>query len=202
MIIEFTALLLSFQFIIDFIAILGGYFELPWKLYWISDAEGFLPFFRDDISIFNRQIELQRDMILVHVFFGATWSWVALSSIIYFRKRRFVATNWPLTWFKFGTWALVMRLLKVTWTMYKFHFLMIRDVLGEIEDYQDIFEDGKGGGFTWKILLELYENGTIGLIPAVLTGSLLINLINLIISMKIISDTMEWRKLNVSKIYY
>jgi hypothetical protein len=201
MIVELTTLLLSFQFFIDFLAILGGYFEIPFKIYWLSDSEGFLPFFRDDISIFNRQVELQRDMILIYVFFCVTWSWVALSSIIYIRKRRFLATNWPLTWFKFGTWALVMRLFKISWALYKFHFVMIRDVLGEIEEYGDVFEDDKSG-ITWKILMELYDNGTIGFIPAILTGSLLLNLLTLIFSMKIISDTVEWRRLNVSKLFY
>lgn len=201
MIIDFTAIFSGFLLIIDFLAILGGYFELPCKIYWLADAEGFLPFFRDDISIFNRQVELHRDMILVYVFFGATWSCIAVSSIIYFRKRRFVATNWPLAWFKLGTWVMMMRLLKITWSLYKFHFLMMRDVLGEIEEYQDIFEDGKSG-INWKILMELYENGTIGGIPPILTVSLLLNLIILILSMKIISDTTEWRRLNVTKTFY
>ena len=202
MIIEVTLVLLILQFLVDLTAIVGGYFELPLKLYWLSDANGFLPFFRDDIAIFNRQVELHRDMILVFIFFAATWTWISLSSTVYFRKRQFVATNWPLTLFKFGIWAAVMRMFKVIWSMYKFHFLMIPDVLSEFEEYQDVFEDG-GTGVTWRILFELYKNGTIGPLPAILTGSLVLNLFLLIISTQIISNTTEWRTLNLSKrIYY
>lgn len=201
MIIGLTIVLLVLLLAVDFVAIIGGYFELPLKLYWLADADGFLPFLRDDVPVFNRQVESQRDMILVFIFFAATWSLMATVSTIYFRKRRFVASNWPLSFFKLGSCVLLLRLFQVIWVAYKFHFSMMRDVLDEFEEYQNIFDDG-GKGVTWNVLRELYENGTIGEIPLILTGSIVLNLIISLISILIISNTSEWRELNISKHFY
>lgn len=201
MIAELTIVLLVLIVAVDLVAIIGGYFELPLKLYWLADADGFLPFLRDDIPMFSRQVESQRDMILVFIFFGAAWSLMAIASAIYFRKRRFVASNWPLSFFKLGSCVLLMRLFQVAWIVHKFHFSIMLNILEEFDEYQNIFADG-GKGITWDVLKELYENGTIGAIPLILTGSIALNVIITLISISIISNTAEWRKLNITKHFY
>lgn len=199
MIIGFIVTLLLIQFSVDIVAILGGYYEFPLNTYWLSDANGFVPFFGNISALFNHQVEQHRDTLLNSILFGATWTFTALCNVIYFRKRRFVASKWPLSLVKLSWWVLMMRLVHVGWYMYKFHFTIMREISNEFDE--DVVLEENGAKITLTILKEMYTNGLIGAIPAILTGSLLLNLAILALILKLTLNTMQWRKLNVSKHY-
>lgn len=86
-----------------------------------------------------------------------------------------------------------MRLVIMTWSLVKFHFYLVFELVKTAELFDDTDR------ITVDILRELYGNGTIGAIPALLIGSLPLNTLIVILMAKVALDTLEWRTLNVSK---
>lgn len=186
---KFIIFLLAVLCLIDLLAIIGGYLELPFQMYWLASADGFIPLFRDNLDILDRKVQLQRDFIMISVVFGLIWSLCSCSSAVYFRNRRYVASQWPLTLWKFTSVMLALRIMYTIWSMSKFHFSIMKDFMADIDGVEASFR-------------ELYANGTIGLIPAVLCASIFLNLFVSILSFLSIATTSDWRRLNISKRIY
>jgi magnesium-transporting ATPase (P-type) len=189
-----TISLLCIMTAIDSCSIVSGYFRIAWLcLYWLADRNGPMGFFRENETLFNGQVESHRNMILTFVFFCASWSLASTLCGFHFRKRQFLSKGWPLTIWKFACFMCSMRLVIMTWSLVKFHFYLVFELVKTAELFDDTDR------ITVDILRELYGNGTIGAIPAILIGSLPLNTLIVILMAKVALDTLEWRTLNVSK---
>ena len=184
---------------VDISSLLSGYFPCDNYFYWMSDLNGgVIPLFKEDLSIFfNSEIESLRNLILTMVCFAASLTLSSIFLLGFFMKRKFVASQWPLALWKLSTLLLGFRLAMAYWISHKFHFTLLKDILMELEDVDD-----KGIDEYTFSLMQLYANGTIGLIPAGLVVSIVLNLIILTISVSVIMETDEWRRLNIKKRIY
>ncbi len=166
--------------LIDSTAIIGGFFEIPFY-YWYSDANGTLLLFRDEV-LDNYEVSFigSRNWIITFVYFSAAWTAFAAASTRYFGKRRYGASSWPLNLWKIATFLLIMRIIAMSIVVQKFHHEII-----EFESFDQ--------------LINLYTDGIIGLIPAILFLSIILNVAIVIGSILTIMNTSEWYRLNVAK---
>lgn len=190
-------LLLLFLSVIDISSIFGGYFPSDYYFYWINDLNsGVIPMFSEDLSIFHdRSIETLRNLILTILGLAASMTVSSMFGLGYFMKRRFMASQWPLALWKLSTFLLGFRFICVTWIFHKFHYTLLRNILMELEGVEDKDE------YEFSVM-QLYGNGTIGIIPAGLLVSLALNFAVLLVSMLLIVKTEEWRRLNIKKRVY
>lgn len=173
-------LTVSLLSLIDLSAIIGGYFENI-LYYWYADKNGVLLLFREEeMDIYEASFISARNWIITLVYFSAVWMVCTALTSRYFGKRRYGASQWPLTLWKMSTCLITLRLFATFIVLYKFHYELI-----EFENFE--------------ALISLYANGTVGLIPAVLFGSIFINVLVLIGAIRSIMKTAEWYRLNVAK---
>lgn len=190
-------ILLLFLSVIDISSIFGGYFPSDYCFYWINDLNsGVIPLFSEDLSIFHdRNIETLRNLILTILGLAASMTVSSMFGLGYFMKRRFMASQWPLALWKLSTFLLGFRFIFVIWIVHKFHYTLLRNILMELEGVEDKDEYEFSS-------MQLYGNGTIGIIPAGLIVSLALNFAILLVSMLLIVKTEEWRRLNIKKRVY
>lgn len=193
-----TLILLIFLSCIDIAAIIGGYLKISHFWYWLADQNlAVLSFFNEDEGLFNGNVEMHRNMIFTFLSFCCAWSIASMVFGFYFKKRQYLTSKWPLFAWKFGCSMLMMRLVVMIWTVYKFHFLLIPKVLGIF----DGGEEGEDEDLTIEFFKDLYESGTIGLIPLALIVSILLNIFIILLALCVAFKNSDWRRLNVQKYF-
>lgn len=178
LLIIFLLIILS---LIDLTAIISGYIEIPF-LYWFSDSESqlLLLFSSQKLDDYDQAFIKSRDWIIILMYLSFLCSVTAAICARFFKRRRYGASQWPLTLWKMNTITMVMRTFSVYAILKKFFY----DIIG-IEKLSDA--------------IEMINDGSIGSIVLILISSLLINFFVVISSIKTILNLSEWRRLNIAK---
>ena len=189
-----TLILLILLSCTDVAAIIGGYLKISHFWYWLADQNReVLSFFNEDEGLFNGSVEMQRNIVFTFLSFGCAWSISSTIAGFYFKKRQYLASKWPLFAWKFACLMLIMRLVVIISTVFKFHYLLIPKIL-------EVFEgDSEDEELSLEFFKDLYESGTIGLIPLALIASILLNILIILLALFVMLKNSDWRRLNVQK---
>lgn len=193
--------------VLDAASLLAGLAPLPAWLhwYWLRTDDG------HTTGLFNTGLELSRaastilDLLTTFLLQMLAMMLFSLGSCLHFQRRKYTASNWPITLFRLAILLVTTRAIFSVVVAHKFHFQLLQELarssLSDQEDENDVSPWDQPFGDQLRWVLHLYHNGRLGAPPAILIVTFLLNTILLVIMRQMLQKNRAWRRLNVAKLF-
>ncbi len=184
----FTLVLATWTGIVDVVAYVTGRFACRLgPFYWLKDSQGhvILPFVHD----FDSAPDASRLWMMTFLMWSAAMAVGSVPLLYYYGGNRYRASGWAVSWANLVAVMVVGRVAFLGGLVYVFHAKFVQELTGS------------EGPLNLAEMVQLYRMKVLGWVMPWLMGNVGCCAVLLVMIIKSLRETNEWRRLNVRKIY-